>query len=275
MHLSSFWHARILPALLLPIFAGSLFAETPKPAAKTSAAETATTSAATPAGTKRPDPARFAKDIAKFDAEETSSARPPRGGIVFTGSSSIRMWKNLKSDFPGLPVINRGFGGSVANDLIVYFDRVIGRYQPKVIVLYTGSNDINAKLTVEESFADYTKLLDLIHEKLPNTRVVVNAVKYSEKRIDQMDKVTALNKKLEAWCEAHDWSRWVESAMHLLDKDGKPRTAEVFLKDKLHLNDKGYVEWKAILDPALREEWAKANGSGTATTTADSKTRGA
>jgi lysophospholipase L1-like esterase len=269
MHLSSLWHARFLPVLLLPVFASSLLAETPKPATTTSTAVTATT----PSGTKRPDSAKFAKEIAVFDAEETSSTPPPRGGIVFTGSSSVRLWKNLKSDFPDLPVINRGFGGSVANDLLVYFDRVIGRYQPKVIVLYTGSNDINAKLTLDEAFADYTKVLDLIHEKLPNTRVVVNAVKYSEKRIDQMDKVTALNKKLEAWCKEHDWSHWVESASHLLDKDGKPRTKEIYREDKLHLNEKGYAEWKAILEPVLRNEWAKVNANATATTAA--KTKGA
>jgi lysophospholipase L1-like esterase len=275
MHLSSLWHARFLPVLLLPFLTSSLVhAEKPVAPGSTAAATAATTPSGT--GTKRPDSAKFAKDIAKFDEEETSSTPPPRGGIVFTGSSSVRMWKNLKSDFPDLPVINRGFGGSVANDLLVYFDRVIGRYQPKVIVLYTGSNDINAKLTVDEAFADYTKVLDLIHEKLPNTRVIVNAVKYSEKRIDQMDKVTALNKKLEAWCKEHEWSHWVESASHLLDKDGKPRTAEVYLKDKLHLNEKGYAEWKAILEPILRDEWSKANANAKgAATAANAKTKGA
>jgi lysophospholipase L1-like esterase len=270
MHLSRSWQTILLSTLLVSLGAGSSVpAETPKPAVSPASA-----TASSGTGTKRPDSAKFAKDIAKFDEEETSSTPPPRGGIVFTGSSSVRLWKNLKSDFPDLPVINRGFGGSVANDLLVYFDRVIGRYQPKVVVLYTGSNDINAKLTLDEAFADYTQVLDLIHEKLPNTRVIVNAVKYSEKRIDQMDKVTALNKKLEAWCKEHDWSHWVESASHLLDKDGKPRTAEVYLKDKLHLNEKGYAEWKAILEPVLREEWAKVNANATATTTA-AKPKGA
>jgi lysophospholipase L1-like esterase len=259
----------LLPALLVslcsyysssPVRAEKVEAKDPKAPAPESA--TVSTTSGTATGTKRPDSAKFAKEIAVFDAEETSSTPPPRGGIIFAGSSSVRLWKNLKTDFPDLPVVNRGFGGSVANDLLVYFDRVIGRYQPKVVVLYTGSNDINAKLTLDEAFADYTKVLDLIHEKLPNTRVVVNAVKYSEKRITQMDQVTAMNKKLEAWCKEHDWSRWVESASHLLDKDGKPRTSEIYLKDMLHLNPKGYTEWKAILDPALREEWAKANAKG-------------
>lgn len=210
--------------------------------------------------TKRPDPARFAKEIAKFDAEETSATPPARGGIVFTGSSSVRMWK-VNEAYPDLPVLNRGFGGSVANDLSVYFDKVVLRYQPKLLVVYTGSNDLNAKLTVDEALADYTKFLTTVHEKLPNIRVIVNSVKYAEKRLTQMDSVRQLNEKLEAWCKAHEWTRWVESSAHLLDASGKPRTAEVYKEDKLHLNEKGYAEWNAIVGPVIREEWAKVKRS--------------
>ncbi|MEI7464509.1 MAG: hypothetical protein WCJ87_04120 [Burkholderiales bacterium] len=90
---------------------------------------------------------------------------PQKGGIVFTGSSSIREWDTLKEDFPGLPVLNRGFGGSVANDLIVHVDTVVLRHEPKVLVTYTGSNDLTARLTVQESFEDDTKFLDLVRER--------------------------------------------------------------------------------------------------------------
>jgi len=60
----------------------------------------------------RPDPARFASEIDAF-----AKQNPGRGGIVFTGSSSIRLWANLKEDFPDLPVTNRGFGDCISNDL--------------------------------------------------------------------------------------------------------------------------------------------------------------
>lgn len=237
---SSCFPKALLPSLLL-LLCGAVLAEQP--------------------ATKRPDPVRFSKEMAAFDAEESSGNPPVRGGIVFTGSSSIRLWKSLAADFPGLPVVNRGFGGSVANDLIVYFDKVVLRYQPKILVLYTGSNDLNAKLSVDEAFADYTKFLTMVHEKLPETRVLVNSVKYSEKRIEQMDRVRQLNAKLEAWCRERGWARWVESAEHLLDASGKPRTAEVFKPDKLHLNEKGYQEWTAILRPILEEEFARLKRS--------------
>lgn len=204
-------------------------------------------------GTARPDPARFAKDIAAFDAEEV-----PKGGIVFTGSSSIRMWK-LENAFADLPVLNRGFGGSVANDLLVYAERVVLRYEPKILVIYTGSNDINAKLTVEESFADFTGFLNLVKEKVPEVRVLVNPVKISGKRIEQVGRVRELNARLKGWCEEREWARWVDTASYLEDENGEP-IDRFFAKDQLHLSAEGYVEWERIFGPVLREEWAKVRG---------------
>src|SRR4051812_8512091 len=54
---------------------------------------------------------QFEPEIVRFETSDRA-AHPAPGGIVFVGSSSIRRWTTLAADFPGLPVINRGFGGS-------------------------------------------------------------------------------------------------------------------------------------------------------------------
>lgn len=207
---------------------------------------------------KRPDSKRFTREIEAFGKQDGVSL-PKKGGIVFTGSSSVRLWKTTEA-FPDLPVLNRGFGGSVANDLIVYFDKIIAPYEPKVLVVYTGSNDLNAKLTVEDVIADYTKFLGLVHEKFPATKIIINSVKTSLKRWDQYESVKKLNVALESWCQGREWIRWVDGTTYLLGSDGKPR-AEIFRDDLLHLNDKGYAEWNAIISPILHEEWAKLNAA--------------
>lgn len=201
----------------------------------------------------RPSPQRFAKEIAAFAAKPAD-----KGGIVFTGSSSIRLWKTLKEDFPGLPVLNRGFGGSVANDLIVHFDTVVGRHEPKLLVTYTGSNDINAKLTPQEALADYTRFLDMVHEKLPKTRVIVTSVKIGEKRIAQIPQVKELNRLLQAWIQGKDWVRYVDCTSYLADEKGHP-IRKYYVKDLLHLSPAGYAKWTQTLGPILREEWAKVS----------------
>ncbi len=205
--------------------------------------------------TPRPKPERFANEIAVFARQQ-----PQKGGIVFTGSSSIREWDTLKEDFPGLPVLNRGFGGSVANDLIVHVDTVVLRHEPKVLVTYTGSNDLTANLTVQEAFEDYTKFLDLVRERSPKTRVVVTSVKIAIKHRSQIHEVHELNQKLAEWAHDKNWVRYVDTTSYLADAKGKP-IRDYYADDLIHLSPAGYVRWKEILTPVLQEEWAKAHAA--------------
>jgi len=208
--------------------------------------------------TPRPNPERFAGEIAAFARQE-----PEKGGIVFTGSSSIRLWTALKEDFPGLPVVNRGFGGCVSNDLIVHFETLIARHEPKLIVTYVGGNDIAEKLTVQEAFDDYTKFLTLTHDRFPKTRIILNSVKIAPKRALQIPQVRELNRRLEAWAAEKNWLRFLESTNFLTGPQDQPDPS-YFRADQLHLNAAGYAKWRAILEPVVREEWAKAHPEGVA-----------
>lgn len=209
---------------------------------------------ATPAALKatpRPNPQRFAGEIAAF-----SKQVPEKGGIVFTGSSSIRLWTHLKEDFPGLPVVNRGFGGCVSNDLSVYFDTIVGRHEPKLIVTYCGSNDIEEKLSVAESFDDYTAFLNLTHQRCPAARVILTSVKIAPRRASQIPRVNELNQRLSDWCKDKDWLRFLDCTSYLADPKDQP-IPSYFREDRLHLNDSGYAKWKEILEPVVRSEWEK------------------
>ncbi len=202
--------------------------------------------------TPRPDPQRFAGEIAAFSKRE-----PVKGGIVFAGSSSIRMWPRLKQDFPDLPIVNHGFGGCVSNDLIVYFDPVVAREEPRLLVIYSG-NDLDKNLRVEEAFHDYTRFIDMARERFPKLRVIVNSVKIAASRAHEIPRVHELNGRLEAWAADREWVRYLDSSSYLADAAGQP-IPDYYQQDQLHLSPAGYVKWKEILDPVLREEWAKAN----------------
>ena len=183
---------------------------------------------------------------------------PSPGGIIFTGSSSVRLW-DVKKAFPDLPVLNRGFGGSVANDLIVYAEQVVLRYKPKVLVVYTGSNDIHAKLEPQEVFADYDKVPLAGPCQTARTRASSSVPsRWRPAASTEMAQVKELNVLLEAWCHDKPWVRWVEATSYLIGSDGQP-IESLYRSDRLHLNDEGYAKWNAIIGPVIREEWAKAS----------------
>ena len=74
----------------------------------------------------------FAGEIAAFKKQDSISM-PPKNAILFTGSSSFRLWKNIETYFPEHTIINRGFGGSTLPDMIRYVNDIIFPYEPKQI----------------------------------------------------------------------------------------------------------------------------------------------
>ena len=113
---------------------------------------------------------RWESDIAAFEAADKKSP-PPQGAVLFIGSSSIRIWKTLATDFPDQKTINRGFGGSELADSVYYADRIVIPYKPRLIVLFAGTNDINAGKRPETVFADFKAFVAKVRAGLPNTRI--------------------------------------------------------------------------------------------------------
>ena len=205
--------------------------------------------AATNAAVADPDPARFAAEIKAFDTRDRKNSYP-RDAVLFVGSSSIQNWPTAEA-FPDLAVINRGFGGSQISDVNHFFDEVVSKYRPKVIVFYSGDNDIQAGKSPQQIFDDFAKFVARVHQSLPDTHIICLPVKPSQARWEkwpQMQETNALIAKLD---RRDDRLEIIDTATPLLGPDGKPRK-ELFLNDGLHLNAKGYAVWNEILAPNLK-----------------------
>lgn len=194
---------------------------------------------------------RWETAIAQFETKDQESPPAP-GGILFTGSSTIRLW-DLEASFPGLPAINRGFGGSTFADLVLFADRIVIPYEPAKIVVYSGDNDIASGKSVQEAFGDFATFADRVSHALPEARVYVLAIKPSVARWDLYPEMEKVNSKIAAYCGAENLFTFVEVKDTLLDAQGKPR-ADLLLKDGLHLNEAGYAAWTALLKPYLVEK---------------------
>ena len=196
-----------------------------------------------------PRAGRWEKAIQAFE-EKDRAKPPPQHAIVFVGSSSIRFWNTDKS-FPGMDVINRGFGGSELADSVHFAPRIVLPYEPRTVVLYAGDNDLAAGKTPEQVAADFQAFTRVIHAKLPKTKIIYLSIKPSPFRWKLVDKGRKANELIAEQCKKDDRLVYVDVAAPLLDVDGKPRR-ELFGGDGLHLNAKGYEVWVAVLKPYLR-----------------------
>jgi lysophospholipase L1-like esterase len=191
---------------------------------------------------------RWEPQIRAFEAQDRQKP-PPKNAVLFVGSSSIRAW-DLKKSFPGLPAVNRGFGGSQVADSVRYADRIVLPYQPKVVVFYAGDNDIAAGKSPEQVAADYGAFVKRVHGALAQARIVYISIKPSPARWKLVDKMRRANGLIEAATKNDRRLAFVNVEKVMLGKDGKPRP-ELFKQDGLHLNDEGYKLWADLVRPHL------------------------
>jgi lysophospholipase L1-like esterase len=196
-------------------------------------------------------PERWEPNVVKFEEADRQN-KPADGGFVFIGASSIVRWTSLEQDFPGMPVINRGYGGSVYRDLTPYIDRIVVPYKPRKIVIYSGDNDLARGMSPEEVIADFKELIQVIHTKAPQAQVAVISVKPSIQRWALVKSFLAVNLKLKELDLDDDRLRFLDIEQQMLGADGKP-DPEVFVPDGLHLTPKGYVIWTAAVMPFLKQ----------------------
>jgi lysophospholipase L1-like esterase len=159
------------------------------------------------------------------------------------------MWPTAES-FAGLPVINRGFGGSHVSDVNYYAERIVLKYAPRVIVFYAGDNDIAAGESPRQVVDDVRAFVDLVHRRLPKTRIVCLPIKPSLARWQWWPQMSEVNSAVESMSASDDLVAYVDTATPMLGPDGRPRP-ELFLDDGLHLNARGYSLWNEVLRPTL------------------------
>lgn len=216
---------KIKIVLLVLLWAGILFAQDQKPA--------------------------FWDDIQAFKKQDSVSF-PPKNAILFIGSSSFTMWKDVQQYFPSYRIINRGFGGSSLPDVIRYANDIILPYQPKQIVIYCGENDVAASDTVTGKlvFNQFKQLFTIIRNRYPKVKVTYVSMKPSPSRQLLLSKMINGNELIKKYLSSKKRTSYVDVYLEMIDDEGKPRP-DLFLDDNLHMNKTGYAIWQKLIEPHL------------------------
>jgi lysophospholipase L1-like esterase len=194
----------------------------------------------------------FYNEIQAFKKQD-SLHQPPKNAILFTGSSSFRLWTHVQDSFPGHTILNRAFGGATLPDVIRYAHDVIIPYKPKQVVIYCGDNDLATQDTTingDSVTARFITLFNSIRSKLPNTSIVYVAIKPSPSRQHLLPKVELANRQIKDFLKQKKKTAFVDVYHKMLNADGTPRK-ELFKEDMLHMNAQGYTIWTAALRPYL------------------------
>lgn len=195
----------------------------------------------------------FWADIQQFKKAD-SSQWPPKGAILFIGSSSFTRWADVQGYFPGYTIVNRGFGGSGLTDVIRYAYDIILPYSPKQVVVYCGENDLagDTTVTAAEVVLRFKTLFGIIRQNLPHADIAFVSLKPSPSRRNLLPKFREANKDIETFLKSQRQANFINVYNAMLDNSGEPRK-DLFVEDNLHMTKIGYGIWQKIFLPYLRK----------------------
>ncbi|CAG2532191.1 Lysophospholipase L1 [Maribacter dokdonensis] len=193
----------------------------------------------------------FTKEVKDITAKYDSIWDSSKETIVFTGSSSVRLWRKLQEEFPDHQIINSGFGGSQASDLLYFIDELILSYNPKKVFIYEGDNDLWAKKRPADVLDTTADIIRRIKAKNTSTQVILISAKPSISRWKIRGKYKRLNRKMERFTQDDPNLFYVDVWKPMLNK--RKLKTDIFIEDGLHMNQKGYDIWYAAMKDLVNQ----------------------
>ncbi len=197
------------------------------------------------------DHLRFKDEITAITTKYDTLWDASKASVVFTGSSSIRIWNDLQKNFPSFQIVNSGFGGSQASDLLAYTDELILRFNPIKVFIYEGDNDISNKKRPKEIIDTIKEIIAKIRTENPSAKIVLIAAKPSMARWSMKRRYKNLNRKFNRLTKKDALIQFADVWNPMLN--GRKVKEDIFIQDGLHMNDKGYGIWYSVIKPFMEE----------------------
>src|SRR4051812_5751343 len=180
---------------------------------------------------------KFEQQVQAYEAEDRAHA-PPKGAVLFAGDSQFFRWKTIHEDLPGYTLINRGVDSFQLRDMIHYVDRLTIPYQPRLIVLHVGGNDVHNGRTPAQVLADFKTFVSLVRAKLPQVPIIFSSTTPGPARWDEAPQRVATNRVIREYIATQPDLKFIDLWDAMLTPDGKPRE-DLWVEDRVHPNHEG------------------------------------
>ncbi|WP_158827158.1 GDSL-type esterase/lipase family protein [Mucilaginibacter lacusdianchii] len=189
----------------------------------------------------------FGNEIKVFKQQDSVNFPKPKG-VLFVGSSSIRLWDDLEHRFAAYPVIKRGVGGSKLHEWVQYYmPYILYPYKPAKIFIYAGENDIADGIPASQVAQDFAALCQMIRKKLPKANVYFLSIKQSPSRAKYYSEVTLANQQIKQFIKGKRRTYFIDVNTPLFNSQTQQPDSAYFKSDYLHLKPNGYDRWEEVL----------------------------
>lgn len=194
-------------------------------------------------------PNRFEPQVKAYEAADRVSP-PPAGAVLLAGDSQFFRWKTVHEDLAGYTVINRGIDSFQMSDLLFYVDRLVLPYQPRLIVLHVGGNDVHNGRKPADVLSDFQAFVAKVRAKFPHVPIAFSSITPGPGRWDEAEQRRATNRLIADYVRTQPNLRFINLWDAMLKPDGAPRE-DLWVEDRVHPNHAGYLVRVELMRPLL------------------------
>ncbi|NND98420.1 MAG: hypothetical protein HKN47_13950 [Pirellulaceae bacterium] len=196
---------------------------------------------------------KWDKAISELETQDQAEADPD-DAVLFIGSSSIRRWETMAQDMTPFRTIRRGYGGAKFTDMAVFVDRLVQPHRYRALVMFVGNGVTGTPddHTPDQIEALARHIVATSHAHQVGVPVFLIEITPCEKRFAAWHKIRVVNARLREVALSTPDTYFIPTASHFLRPDGTPR-GELFVDDKLHLNEAGYDLWSILIRARLTD----------------------
>lgn len=173
--------------------------------------------------------------------------------IVFYGDS-ITEGYNVKEFFDEENVVNSGISGNVTKNLIDRIDTDLYDYNPSLVIILIGTNDINTNVDDKTIIDNIEKIIKGIRMNRKNADIMIESIypinremntEYWDNKPDYTNEhIIKLNKSIKKMCKKYN-IKYIDVYSCLLDDQGNLK--KIYSIDGLHLTDLGYYKVTKVI----------------------------
>ena len=182
------------------------------------------------------------------------------GGVIFFGDSITEMY-NIEHYQDISIKYNCGVGGATSNELLWICDEAVIKYQPKVVVMMIGINDLGntVMLSPKEIAVNIKNIIDLIRGNCPQTQILLLSTLPCVESLRSYHQVPGIRcndlvEMIYQQCQdiiIDPKTRFVSIFEEFIDEN-KEALIEYY-QDGLHLNELGYEKLTRLIKPIIQE----------------------
>jgi len=199
-------------------------------------------------------PDAWAREVAAYAAADAGT-QLPASPMVVVGGQRVKLWAKLQDQLAPRPVVMRGLGDAIVEDITFNYTQLIGFYQPDTVVLLPGNSEFHIRdnKSAEQLAAAIRQLAELDASYGITRRFYVFAplktLLYPQDYLT-IDQTIQL---LQSWANSEDRVVILDANPLLSGPDGMP--GEIYFRgDGINLNEHGYLRLSVLLQTQVAED---------------------